>query len=163
MRRIILYTFGSTLIIIIHTTLIKFLAIGDITPDILVIWIAYIAIREGQTAGTVAGFALGLMLDLLSGQDGMVGLSSLAKTVAGFTAGYFYNENKTLQTLGGYQFLVALGVVSLVHNLIYFIIFLQGSEIGTWGAVVNYGLPTTMYTAALGLLPMFAFARKYLS
>jgi rod shape-determining protein MreD len=163
MRRIILYSLGSILIIILHTTLIKFLAVGDIVPDIVVIWIAYIAIRQGQIAGTVAGFALGLTLDLLSGQDGMVGLSALAKTVAGFTAGYFYNENKTLQTLGGYQFLIALGVVSLVHNLIYFIIFLQGSDIGTWGTIAKYGLPTTVYTAAFGLLPMFAFARKYLT
>jgi rod shape-determining protein MreD len=163
MRRFFLYSFGSIVVIILHTTLIKFLAIGDIVPDILVIWIVYIAIREGQAAGTVAGFALGLALDLLSGHDGMLGLASLAKAIAGFTAGYFYNENKTLQTLGGYQFLVALGVVSLAHNLIYFIIFLQGTDIGTWGTIVQYGIPTTLYTVAFGLLPMFAFARKYLS
>jgi len=40
-----------------------------------------------------------MVVDLLSGADGMLGLSALAKTIAGFVAGYFYNENKTLQTL----------------------------------------------------------------
>ncbi len=163
MRRIFFYLFGSTVVFLLDTKLIKFLSIGDIVPDILVIWIVYIAIREGQMAGTIVGFAIGITLDLLSGHDGMLGLGALVKTLAGFTAGYFYNENKTLQTLGGYQFLLALTVVSLVHNLIYFLILLQGTDISPWGAIAFYGVPTTIYTAAFGLLPMFAFARKYLS
>ncbi len=163
MRRIFFYLFGSTVVFLLDTKLVKFLAIGDIVPDILVIWIVYIAIREGQMAGTIAGFAVGITLDLLSGHDGMLGLAALAKTLAGFTAGYFYNENKTLQTVGGYQFLIALAVVSLAHNLIYFLILLQGTGISPWGAIAFYGVPTTIYTAAFGLLPMFAFTRKYLS
>ena len=163
MRRIFFYLFGSTVVFLLDTKLMKFLTIGDIVPDILVIWIVYIAIREGQSAGTIAGFAIGITLDLVSGHDGMLGLGALVKTVSGFTAGYFYNENKTLQTLGGYQFLIALAVVSLVHNLIYFLILLQDTGVSPWGAIAFYGVPTTIYTAAFGLLPMFAFARKYLS
>ena len=163
MRRVFFYLFGSTVVFLLETKLVKFLAVGDIVPDLLVIWIVYIAIREGQMAGTIAGFAIGITLDMLSGNNGMLGLGALAKTLAGFTAGYFYNENKTLQTLGGVQFLIALVVVSLAHNLIYFLILLQGTDISPWGAIAFYGVPTTIYTAAFGLLPMFAFARKYLS
>ena len=163
MQRTFLYLLGTSIVFLLDTKLMKFLAIGGIVPDLLVIWIVYIAIREGQMAGTIAGFAIGLTLDLLSGHDGMLGLSALVKTVAGFTGGYFFNENKTLQTLGGYQFLIALAVVSLVHNLIYFLIFLQGTDVSPWGAIAFYGVPTTIYTVAFGLLPMFAFARKYLS
>ena len=163
MRRFFFYFFGSLVVLLLDTKLVKFLAVGNIVPDLLLIWIVYIAIREGQMTAMIAGFVIGMTLDLTSGEDGMLGLAALAKTVAGFTAGYFYNENKTLQTLGGYQFLVALVVVSLVHNLIYFLILLQGTGIGTWGAIALYGVPATIYTAAVGLLPMFAFARKYLS
>lgn len=163
MRRTFLYLVGSSVVFLLDTKLMKFLAIGDIVPDLLVIWIVYIAIREGQMAGTIVGFAIGITLDLLSGNDGMLGLAALAKTLAGFTGGYFFNENKTLQTLGGYQFLIALTIVSLVHNLIYFLIFLQGTDVSPWGAIALYGVPTTIYTTAFGLLPMFAFARKYLS
>jgi rod shape-determining protein MreD len=163
MKRAVGYILVSLLLLLLSTTLVKFLSIREIVPDILLVWIVYIAIREGQIAGMTAGFLLGLIVDLLSGPDGMTGLSALAKTVAGFLAGYFYNENKTLQTLGGYQFIIALGVVSLVHNVIYFLIFLQGTDMGWWRMVLVYGIPTMLYTAAIGLLPMFAIARKYLS
>ena len=163
MKRILFYITFSLVFIILHTTLIKFLSLRDVVPDILIVWIGYIAIREGQIAGTISGFLIGLTIDLLSGQDGMLGLSALAKTVGGFTAGYFYNENKVMQTLGSYVFLIVIGLSALLHNIVYFIIFLQGTTPGVWDVMLRYGIPSTIYVAAISLLPMFAFARKYLS
>ncbi len=151
----------SLLFILIQTTIIRFLPIASITPDILLIWIVYLGIRNGQITATVAGFFIGLVMDLLSGSAGMLGLSAMAGTVAGFIAGYFYNENKTYQTLGSFRFLLVLAGAGLVHNLLYFVIFLQGSGIHWWGAVVRYGVPTTAYTVAVGVLPMFVIARKH--
>jgi rod shape-determining protein MreD len=163
MRRIALYSILSLLFILLQTTVVRFLSIGRIVPDILLIWVVYVAVRQGQVAGTVAGFLIGLVIDLLSGSDGMLGLAALTKTVAGFLAGFFYDENKTFQTLGGYQILIAVGVTSVLQNVIYFVIFLQGSEVGWWGAILLYGLPTSFYTVVVALLPMFAYARKYLT
>ena len=163
MRRVAPYTLVSLLLVLLSTTLLRFLTIRDLAPDILLVWIVYIAIREGQIAGTSAGFLIGLAVDLLSGGDGMVGLSALSKTVGGFLAGYFYNENKTMQTLGGYQFLIAVGVVSLVHNVIYFLIFLQGTESSPWRIILSYGMLGALYNIATGLLPMFVIARKHLT
>ena len=153
----------TLLFLLLQTTLARFLAIGGLPPDLTLLWIVYLAVRRGQIAATVAGFASGLVLDLMSGHDGMLGLSALCKTSAGFLAGYFYNENKTLQTLSTYRFLLLLAFVTIVHNLLYFTIFLQGSEVSWWGAVFFYGIPSALYTAALGLIPMFAFARRALS
>lgn len=163
MTRALRYAFISVVLIVVHTTLIKFLAIRDVAPDILVVWIVYLAIRRGQMTGMVAGFLIGMVVDLLAGQDGVPGLSALAKTVAGFVAGYFHDENKTQQTLGGYTFLIVTGVAGLLHHIIYFIIFLQGSSIDVWSIMLLYGVPATLYTVAVALLPMFAFARKYLT
>ncbi len=151
----------SLLFILLQTTIVRFLPIASITPDILLIWIVYLGIRHGQITATTAGFFIGLVMDLLSGADGMLGLSALSCTVAGFIAGYFYNENKTYQTLGSYQFPLILGGVAFVHNLLYFVIFLQGSGIRWWGAVLQFGLPTMVYTVAVGVLPMFVIARKH--
>jgi len=153
----------SLLLILLQTTVVRFLPIASLTPDILVIWIVALAIRDGQVTGTTAGFFIGLIMDLLSGADGMLGLDACANTVAGFVAGYFYNENKTYQTLGSYRFILILGGVAFVHNLLYFLIFLQGSGIPWWGTVLSYGLPTMLYTAAVGVLPMFVVARKHAS
>jgi rod shape-determining protein MreD len=154
---------GAVVVLLLQTTVVRFLAIGGVVPDLVLLWIVGIAIRRGQLGATVAGFGLGLAFDLLSGPDGMLGLSALANTAAGFIAGYFYNENKILQTLSGVRFLFITALASAVHDLLYFLIILQGLGL-QWGEMLLlYALPTTAYTVAIALLPMFAYARKVLA
>jgi len=156
-------TFVTLLLFLVHSYLVPYLTLVDVVPDILLIWIVYLAIRRGQLVSTGAGFVIGLVLDLSSGESGMLGLAALTKSVGGFMAGYFFNENRMLQVLSGYQFIVAVFVTSLLHNVLYFLIFLQGSGMGWWDTFLRYAVPTSLYTALLALLPMFIFSRKYVS
>jgi len=151
----------TLVVLLIHTTIIPFVAIGDVVPDLPLLLVITIALLRGQIPGTFAGFGIGLAMDFLSGGDGVLGLSALTKTVAGFLAGYFYNENKTFQTLGGSQFLVIVLLAGAVHNVLYFVIFLQGSGFSWIWILLRYGLPALLYTAAAGLVPMFWIGRKY--
>jgi rod shape-determining protein MreD len=155
------YLFLSILLILIQMQVMRLLTLEGITPDILTIWIVYLALKEGQLQGTIWGFVVGLLFDVMTGS--FIGLAALTKTICGFMAGYFYNENKTAMTLGSYRFIVIVLVVSLIHNTLYFIVFTQGSEIGLLRAIFQVGLATTLYTAAVTLLPMFAFSQKYIS
>jgi rod shape-determining protein MreD len=153
----------SLVCLLLQTTSVPFVAVATIVPDLVLIWIVYVAIIRGQISAMTVGFGLGVLLDIFSGGDNMLGLSDLTKTLAGFLAGYTFNENKIAQYLGGPQFPIVLIVVSLVHNLLYFIIFLQGSDI-TWTAgILQFGIPTTLYTAAVSVLPVLAFSRHYRS
>jgi rod shape-determining protein MreD len=163
MRRFVPDILISVALLLLQTTLVKFLAIDTIVPDLVLLWIAVVAIRRGQIAATVAGFALGLVLDLLSGPDGMLGLAALSKTLAGFVAGYFFNENKVLVTLGSYRLLLLVAGISILHNILYFLILLQGSGISWSDSILSYGFPTTLYTVMVALIPMFAYARRKLS
>jgi len=155
------YILVTFLLFILHSLVVPYLAVVHVLPDLLLIWIVYIAVRRGQLAGIVAGFVIGLLLDLTGGEGEMLGLGSLTKSVSGFLAGYFFNENKTFQTLGGFQFIISVISVSLVHHLLYFIIFLQGTEIGFGGMVLQYALPGSLYSALVALLPMFIISRKH--
>ena len=155
------YFFYSFLLTVIQTQVLRLLSLEGITPDILTIWIVYIALKRGQLQATVWGFVIGLLFDLTTGN--FIGLAAFTKTIAGFTAGYFFGENKAPITLGSYRFILIVLLVSLIHNTIYFIVFTQGSEIGLLRAVFQVGLATTFYTAVISFLPMFAFARKYIS
>jgi len=153
------YALISLFLTVAQTQAVRLLSIEQITPDILMIWIVYVALRLGQFSGTLWGFAIGLVFDLITGN--FIGLSAMTKTISGFAAGYFYNENKTHLILRSYQFIVIVLVVGIIHNLIYFLIFTQGSDIGFFTAVVQYGFATALYTSIVTLLPMLSFARKY--
>ena len=158
MQKLFRYGAVTIVLLIFQTTVIRFTSIANIIPDILIIWVVYVAVKLGQIPATITGFAIGLGMDLISGQ--LIGLSALSKTIAGFFAGYFYNENKIDYTIGSHQFLIIVGLASLFHNIIYFVIFVQGSEIGFWSAILRFGLFSTVYTIAIAVLPVFAFSRK---
>src|SRR5438093_450598 len=98
MGRQIKYAFYSVLLLMVQIKLMKFLSVEEITPDVLTIWIVYLALQQGQLNGMIWGFCIGLAFDLATGN--FIGLSALTKTVCGFAAGYFFNENKALLTLG---------------------------------------------------------------
>jgi len=160
MSRHFKYFFFAFLLIMIQTKIVNIISLEGITPDLLIIWLVYVAIINGQMTATIWGFTTGIMFDLVTGN--FIGLSALSKTVAGFTAGYFYGENKATMTLGSYRYVIIVLLISMVHNSIYFAVFTRGSEIGIWRAIFQYGLASTFYTAAVTLLPMFIFARKYI-
>lgn len=148
----------TLVLITLQTTIVSFTSIANIIPDVMLIWIVYIAITQGQIPATVYGFGIGLIIDLVSGQ--FLGLSALSKTIAGFLAGYFFHENKIDINLANYQFLIFVGAASLAHNMIYFIIFTQGSDVDLFTAVFRFGLFSTIYTTFIAAIPMFVHARK---
>jgi rod shape-determining protein MreD len=149
----------SLFLIVLQTQVMRLFTIEGVTPDLLLIWVVYLALRDGQMSGTLWGFAVGLVFDFVTGN--FIGLSAMTKTIAGFSAGYFYNENKTQLTLRSYQFIVIVLVASIVHNTVYFILFTQGSDFSFLRAVFRFGITTALYTSIVTLLPMFRFARKY--
>ena len=148
----------SIMLIVLQTQVMRLISLEGITPDLLTIWIVYLAVNLGQANGMLWGFGIGLALDLVTGN--FIGLSALTKTIAGFTAGFFYNENKIVMTLSSYRFVLSVLIVSLIHNTVYFILFTQGTEIGLLRAFFQFGIATTLYTSTITLLPMFVIARK---
>lgn len=160
MSRYVHYVVITIILLLVQTKIMVLFTLEGISPDILTIWIVYLALKEGQLAAMPWGFAIGLIFDLMTGD--FIGLSAMAKTVCAFVAGYFYADNKAPLTLGSYRFLIIVLISSLVHNIIYFGLFTQGSDIGFARAVLQFGLASTFYTSIVTLLPMLGFARKYI-
>lgn len=159
MNRIIKYLLISIIILLIQSSFANIIALGNITPDFLLILIVIIALMEGKIPAMMFAFILGFLFDSIT--SGVLGLSSLSKVITAFVAGYFYNENKTLLTLGSYRFIFIILFSSLIHNFIYFIVFLQGTEFDFWKIVLRYGISTAFYTTAFSTLVVFYFSRKY--
>ncbi|MBU1299387.1 MAG: rod shape-determining protein MreD [Bacteroidetes bacterium] len=159
MNKHVKFILTSIFLIVVQTTVIRYLSLEGIIPDLLLIMIVYISITEGQISGTLYGFGIGLLFDIITGD--VIGISSLSKSMAGFISGYFFNENKIELTMGSYRFLLILLFVSSIHNLIYFLIYVQGSEISTLYAISKVGLTSALYTTTVSILMVLVFARKY--
>ena len=159
MERYLRTSVAALLLLLLQTTFVPYLSFEGYGPDLLLIWVVYVAIRRGQVEAAVAGFLVGFLQDVTTTQ--FFGLAALGKTVAGFAAGYFFNENKTWQTLGTYRFVLIIFLASLIHNILYYMIFFQGIETSLVAATLQYSMLTGFYTSVLGFLPMFVFARKH--
>lgn len=145
-------------VLIIQTTVIPLISIGQIIPDLILILLVYYSITEGQIYGTVLGFVYGLVFDLVTGS--LLGSTMIAKTVAGFVAGYFSSENKIDIYLMFFNFGMIVFLAALVDQIIFsffsafdissniFLIFFQ-----------NAFLPA-FYTALLGMIIIIFTPKK---
>lgn len=79
-------------VLAVQSIIIPLISIIGIVPDLVLILLVYFTLRMGQIHGTILGFVYGLLLDLITGS--IFGSAMIAKTLSGFVAGYFYNENK---------------------------------------------------------------------
>ena len=158
MNKNVSYGLIALLLVAVQTTAVHLLNLEGVIPDLPAILIIYIALVEGQMEGMLWGFGIGLAIDLTT-QD-FIGLSALTKMLCGFLAGYFFNENKTKSVLTSYRFILIVFTVTLVQNLVYFIMFTQGTDINVFRAIIQYGLTTTLYTAIVSLFPVFMFSRR---
>jgi rod shape-determining protein MreD len=157
MKRHAGYVVKALILLVVQANLPDIISIRGIAPDLLLIYLVYLAVKEGQMYTLPWGFLLGLVLDLTTGT--VIGLSALSKTVAAFTAGYFYSENKIGMILGTYRFLLYVLVTAFVHNAIYFAVFTLGSDIGFFGAVFGVGLASALFTTTIAIVPMLVSAR----
>ncbi len=152
------YTIAGLILLLVQLNL-SYIAVESVTPDLLVVLTVFIALREGQFSGLLAGFVLGLFFDLISSD--IVGTNALAKMMAGFIAGYFYNDQLGLQeSTGNFRFLGIVALAALVHNIIYYFFYVQPTDLSFTTFFLRNGIASSLYTTVISALVMLATARK---
>jgi len=153
--RYIFYVVLCIVALILQITLLRFLAIQNITPDLLLIIIIFLSIREGQVTGILFGFFAGLLDDLTAA--GLIGLSALSKALAGYIAGLFFGIKSGLE-------IRILGLIvlfsTLSHELIMSIVISFDPERGFWTTLINYGIPRLLYSGLLGFIIFICIPKK---
>lgn len=147
------------LLLLLVQMVVGYISVENVTPDLILILAIYVAVREGQFAGLIAGFILGLLFDLLS--SGILGTNALAKMIGAFVAGYFHLDGAPLQeSVGSFRFLAVVGFSALVHNLIFYFFFTQPSDLNFTTFFLRSGIAGALYTTVLAAIVMLAAARK---
>jgi rod shape-determining protein MreD len=133
---------------LLQAGLAPYLAIGGVVPNFLLVVVVTLALVEGPAAGASAGFAAGLIFDLLG--SGPVGPAVLVLAVTGYMAGLLH-ENMFAE--GWLLPLTVLAVASIASTLAYGLML---DLLGAGGPFLltffTKILPEALYDTALGLL-----------
>jgi len=130
------------LALLIESNFSKFYALGNYTPDLFVILVIYISLREGKISGTISGFSVGLIQDLIL-SVGFLGLSSFSKSLSGFLVGFFTNSRRARK----YPGILIPAIIGISVSHIFTSVFRSaGSEEGIISSVFRVSLPSAIYT-----------------
>lgn len=144
-------------VLIVQITILPFFALEGAVPDLILILLVFYAIKYGHITGTVLGFFYGLFFDLITG--GLLGSAMFSKTLTGFIAGYFSNENKLDFYLRSFGFSIAVLICAIINEISFHI--LSGSELSN-NLITSFfeeGLLPGLYTAVVSLV-VTAFQKR---
>ncbi len=145
--------------LVVQLTLVPLISVEYFVPDLVLILLVYYTLLKGQMFGTITGAVFGLLFDLFSGN--LLGLAMFSKTIAGFTAGYFYNENKIDTNTSMLNFSLIVFLSAFVDSF-FNGIFSGSQSVGILFIVFERSLFPALYTAVLALLIIIALPKRRL-
>lgn len=151
-RKIFIITVLSLLSIFLQFIFISRIPLFDLTADIVLIPISYVAINYGRLNGTVFGFIAGFALDIITG---FWGVNALSKTITGYIFGNFHTESKPLGNWDRIQYLQVFFFATFVHFSIFSGINHLHMIDNVWSFIFKYVLGQTVYSVIFA--GIFAF------
>jgi rod shape-determining protein MreD len=135
------------LVLVAQLTLVRHVALWSIQPDLSILVLVLLSLRRGPIAGTLLGFCLGLLQDLLVPHT--LGMNALAKSVLGWGVGKA-SENLAVEGEFIVPGIVGLGV--LAHDFIYLLLVTSFHVPRFLGLYVTHAVPTAIYTVVAAVV-----------
>lgn len=139
------------LLVGVGVLLVQWLIVGRLRiwgayADIVLIFLTLQALRYGRLSGSLAGFGLGLALDVIYGTWG---IQMFSKTLVGFLIGLFADEERPDPYFTAGQALVGMLVISLLHNGL--VVAFHALESGTRNLfmILSLWIGSSVYTAVV--------------
>lgn len=118
-------------------------------PDAVLLFVAWLSLREGRRTGSIAGFGLGALMDAAYGTWGIY---MFAKTLVGFLLGLFPADQRESLRLQPRQAFFGGLVVALLHNGLVVIFLALQTEASNTFMVSALWLGSALYTAFLSTI-----------
>ena len=115
-------------------------------PDIVLLYIAWLAFTHGKRFGALAGFLLGFLMDAVYDTWG---IQMFVKTLLGFMVGLFQlNERDSILIRPDQAFLVGL-FISLLHNGLLVALVVLDSGARNPFFILSFWIGAAVYTAVV--------------
>jgi len=144
-------------LLFIQITLIPFISYDLVAPNLIIVVLVFYTLKYGQIYGAIFGAVFGILFDLISG--GLIGSAMLSKTFAGFTAGYFFNENKIDINLGSFYLMIVIAISGTVDSVLFSIIHSTDFFKDVFTMIFMQGIFPGIYTAVIAI-PIVIFYPK---
>lgn len=134
--------------LVLQVAVAPHIAIAGVVPNLLLLVVITLGLIEGRNAGAIAGFAGGLMFDLLG--TGPIGAAALVFAVTGYLAG---SLSEHMFAEGWLMPLTVMFLATFSAELVYSIV-LMALGVGSpfWSTFTHIVLPAAVYNGALALL-----------
>ena len=133
--------------LILQLAVVERMAIFGVRPDLTLLVLVLLSLRRGPLVGTLAGFVIGLLQDILVPQT--LGMNTFAKSIVGYVLGKS-SQNLLLEGPPLHLGLIALSV--LLHDLIFLLLSTHLDLPRFFTVYFTHAIPTAIYTAVVGLL-----------
>ena len=148
MKRKIIVALMNLIRFLLHSTVFKALAIGSISPNLLVVLTSSFGFMRGKKEGLWVGFFCGLLEDIFYGR--LLGMHAVMYMYIGYVNGYFnrifYGEDIKLP-------IFLISVSELAYGLgTYAVMFLMRSRFAFFYYLTRIILPELVYTVILTLV-----------
>jgi len=155
MKKFFAYLILLVLLIVFETKVLPFIRIFGLIPDIVLVLVVFLGLRQGAVPGATAGFFIGLLQDAFAVYP--FGAGALAKTLAGFICGRWCKG--VIDEKNPYVQMIIVGVAGVV---VYAIVALCSSIFSISGASGFSGFNLLIYVLLNALIapPLFFLFRK---
>jgi len=156
-KRLLWYAVLGVLTILVQKFIDNFASIYAVSPQLVVLYVVYITLREGQLFGMGSGFVVGLFHDLLVTH--FLGFTSFIGVIAGFVAGFFYKESDVELAAKTFNF-AWISAISLSVSELAAVPIIASGELNFLYVFLKFTLGTTVYTSVFAMIIVFVNGNK---
>ena len=145
--KILIYTLIIFLIVLVQSTLLDYIKIYYIKPNLLIVFIISIALLRGNIEGSIIGFFIGLSQDLISGK--LLGFYALLGLYLGLIIG---SVNKRLYRENFLVVVFFTFISSVTYEmLVYFLSTFLNGNMEFYYPFKNIVLPEAIYNSIISI------------
>ncbi len=157
--KFIYYSIATLLICVLQLSFSFLISVKGIIPDLLILLIIWITLRDGKIVGLISAFCIGLLYDYLS--LNIFGVNALTKTIVAYVSGFFYKENEFLNIVKSNKIFVIVFISTLIHNVVYYLLMINLTESNLWNIYFKFVFGSMIYTFVFSLTSFFFRIKKF--
>lgn len=144
-RRIVI----AGLVFLLQWLVLGRLSVWGSRPDVVLLFVAWLALRDGRRSGAIGGFTLGACMDAVYGTWG---IHMLVKTFVGFLLGSFAVDRREPLFIQPQQAFLGGLVVALLHNGLLVALLALQTRASNDFMIFSLWLGAAAYTAVVAMI-----------